>query len=309
MTLQSSRGHSAVVCDRERAMALYNLVTLSDLWRVSQVQGQLLVGGNFASSIAASVASSTTTLPTSTSLEIAGNLAPGVPIRVDRGSVTVGSHVTIVKSTPWEYRVNKDRRIRLMDDRGGATITTNRGIKDHAMHVTRHLTEYSKRLSRLEADNTIRMVPLDDSTVAVILEVTNTDESNIAVFSIDASIVFGSRTRSIEIKNNLGAQMIIVNVVGLGDTAELQLSADLKGSWLNSSLGQSRTLWNLYNPAAANEIDLGTTVFKGALLAPFTHVQTLASMQGSVVAKTLTGTNVQLPLIDFSFCDNVVTSV
>jgi choice-of-anchor A domain-containing protein len=309
--------HAPVVCDNDSTSALtkYGLVTVSDLLQLSTVEGRLLVVGNFDSSVptavGTSISASAVSPSTVAALEIVGTVRPGVTVRVDRGSVTVSSEHSISATTPWEYRVNKEGRIRLMDDRAGATITTDHGIADHALRTCRSLMEYSQRLWHLTGDNPVHFVPvIEDGGVAVdvTLEVTKMDDSDVAVFSIDANVVFGSKTRSLEINNRLGAKMIIVNVGGIGGGVAgqtLQLTADLRGSWLRSKLGQSRTLWNIYDPAEENStsIDLQTKVFKGALLAPFSDVRTSASIHGSVVAKTLASTDdVKLPTLDFSFC-------
>jgi choice-of-anchor A domain-containing protein len=308
--------HASVVCDNDStsALAKYGLVTVSDLLQLSTVEGRLLVVGNFDSSVPTAVGTSiSASAVTVAALEIVGTVRPGVTVRVDRGSVTVSSEHSISATTPWEYRVNKEGRIRLMDDRAGATITTDHGIADHALRVCRSLMEYSQRLWHLTGDNPVHIVPVieeGDLAVDVTFDVTKMDDSHIAVFSIDAKVVFGPKTRSLEINNRLGAKMIIVNVGGIGDddlaSQTFQLSADLRGSWLSSKLGQSRTVWNIYDPAEENStttIDLQTKVFKGALLAPFSDVRTYASIHGSVVAKTFTSTDdVKLPTLDFSFC-------
>jgi choice-of-anchor A domain-containing protein len=70
----------------------------------------------------------------------------------------------------------------------------------------------------------------------VSLEVTTVDPSGIAVFAVDASLLFGPETRTIEINNDMGARMIIVNVAGSSD---YELSAQLQGTWLDSDVGKS----------------------------------------------------------------------
>jgi choice-of-anchor A domain-containing protein len=282
----------AVVCDTSgSALSQYGLVTLADLVSLSSAQEKVAVGGNFLSTGAVTVASSCSTCSSSdaaaVTLQIAGELVSGVPIRVERGSVIVGRDQSVVNTTKWEYRVS-GRRFRLMDHRGAAAITASSDFQ--SMHMSEQLKEYSSALSMLPGQNPVVVVGDDQ----VSLEVTTVDPSGIAVFAVDASL-FGPETRTIGINNDMGARMIIVNVAGSSD---YELSAQLQGTWLDSDVGKSQTLWNLHQ---ATTVTLAT-VFKGSLLAPGANVSTSADIQGAVVVKSFSGVSVKTPLLDESFC-------
>jgi choice-of-anchor A domain-containing protein len=287
----------AVVCDTNgSALSEYGLVTIADLVSLSSVEGKLAVGGDFLSSTATTVASLPSDRVSTITLQIAGDIVSGVPIRLESGSALVGTGRSVSSTTPWEYRVS-GRRFRLMDQRGGATISTSSDLAAHSIHLSERLKEYSLSLSLLHGTNPVVVEENDGKDPDIVLEVATVDPSGIAIFTIDSNLIFGAQTGTIKVNNDMGAKLIIVNVAG---TSQHALSANFSGAWFSSALGKSRTLWNLFE---ATTVDLGSTVFKGSLLAPLADVFSIADIEGAVVAKTLTSTaSIKAPLLDESVC-------
>ncbi len=278
-------------------MSEYSLITIENLSTNSDVEGKTFVGGSLINSNSANFGLNFSVPATTPVLEIAGSGGSGSAINVNNGSVVVDDDNTITdaSASPVDYDIN-GRRFNVNAGNSGATASTDGTLPAKAAQIKSDLEAWSTSLAGLTANNSV--TPPSGSPGPLNFEVNTKDANGVAVFNIAGSDLFNnSNVQQIEIKNNVNADVIIINVSG---TTINWNHGNKVGSWLTSLNGRSKTIWNF---PEATSIDLKSKNFMGALLAPLAAVNAQANIDGATAVKSLTTTSeVHLPVLDLG-CD------
>jgi choice-of-anchor A domain-containing protein len=270
-------------------MGQYDLITLEDFSSDSDVEGTSFVGGNIISSQSANFAIHMTSLdPKLPGLEVAGSIADGSPLNVNRGSLVIGTG-SITGSGPVPYKVG-NRRINANAGNEGAKVRKDITLRDKAGQIERELKKWSIELNNLSAPNTYTRPTNQHGPF--ILNAKTKDINGVAVFWITANHLFGNdKVQQVELRNDVNAAMVVINVAG--KTINWN-SGNMVGAFNNKSV-RGTTVWNFFE---AENIDFGSKNFMGALLAPLAHVKTRGNIDGATAVRMLTiNAEVHLPTL------------
>lgn len=283
----------------------YSVITNGNLSTSADVQRKALIGGNLTSSNSATFGAQLNqgSFPATTpSLEIAGSVANGNPLNINAGSVAVGPSNTVQYLNPTQRKLNNNRYVNLNQGNSGATVSVVNTVGSKAGTAISALQQGSLALSALAANNTVT-IP-SGQPGPLIFQVNAKDSEGLAIFQVNGAAIFANnKVQQIEIRNNVNATNILINVAGTSVTWN---NGNKVGSWLTGSNGRAHTLWNFYQ---ATSINLGSRNFMGTLLAPNATVTLSGQFNGALAVQALTAqAALQQPLLAGNLCAAVTGS-
>lgn len=252
------------------ALSTYNVITRGNFSTNSDVEGRVLVGGNFTGTNSSNIGNKLQGKVPSNDLvfRVQGNISGGNPINLNAGSLEVGGSTNG----------------RIVNFNGGGSLKSNPNADYSA--IINDLALASTVLDQLGPNSNVLM-PADQP--AAFKFVATPDSNGLAVFSINGSDLFSnSKVQQIELVAN-GATDILINVNG----AQINWQyGNLVGLFTQAGW-RDNIVWNF---ADATTINFGGHNMMGQVLAPNADITTSGVIDGSVVANSLTTTSeVHLP--------------
>ena len=285
----------------------YGLITIQDFSTTSNVKNRAIVCGSYTSSQSGDFGKGVLTgsLPTKFALQINGNLISGNPINMNKGSLGLGtspSH-TISSSSNTQTAVD-GRIINLNQRKKGANARVDHDLSDTCQSITTSLLALSQRLSQLSntSGNTIDLPGSQPSGANI--NINAIDGNGISVISLDGNTLLNNnnvQSIQIVIDSSVSSDLKLVVINLSGTSITFGGGSNLGGSWLQSSEGRSRTIWNLYEATTFNNNN--GKAWMGSTLAPNAVMTQNGQTTGAVAVKTLTSSaSIDSPLVIVPEC-------
>ncbi|UJR16937.1 hypothetical protein I4U23_003835 [Adineta vaga] len=273
----------------------YNLITLGDLSTSSDVEYKTLVCGALKSSSSANFAihlGQSETSPSTSVLEIAESITDGNALNVQVGSVAVGKSTDkIVKQGNVPYKVN-NRQFNINGGNQGGQVVCDSQLAAKCARVSEDLKALSLTLSKRTPNNNIVFPTNQPGPLNINIGTKDSDGFAFLTVADGNSFFHNQKVQQIEIKNNVQASWIIINLGGKTISFD---QGNIVGS-LTQLDPRSRILFNFYE---AERISMQRN-FMGAMLAPLAAVDTNSNIDGATAVRSLT-TNAELhkPFLNF----------
>ena len=287
--------------------SLYGLITIEDFSTTSNVKNRAIVCGSYTSSQSGDFGESVTTNPSPTNftLQINGNLVSGNPINMNKGSLGLGTNPSHTISSSSNTQATVDGRlINLNQGNEGANARVDDNLSDTCQSITTSLLALSQRLSQLSntSGNTIDLPGSQPSGANI--NINAIDGNGISVISLDGNTLLNNnnvQSIQIVIDSSVSSDLKLVVINLSGTSITFGGGSNLGGSWLQSSEGRSRTIWNLYEATTFNNNN--GKAWMGSTLAPNAAMTQNGQTTGTVAVKTLTSSaSIDSPLVIVPEC-------
>lgn len=255
------------------ALSDYSVVVSGNLSTNSDIEGRTIVGGNITSTSSANFGNRLQNRVPKEDLvlRVAGNIVSGSPIQLNAGSLELGG----------------SRNNRTINFNGGGSLVSNPGVSYNG--IIDDLTLASQSLATYGANSNAMLISNGPNQPGPFRLTATPDAGGLAVFSINASDLFGnSRVQQIELITNNSAN-IVINVAG---NSVNWTAGNIVGD-LTQNKWRELVVWNFFE---ATNINFGSRNMMGQVLAPNASVTASGNIDGSIFARNLTTTSeVHLP--------------
>eukprot|EP00977_Amphora_coffeiformis_P002861 scaffold538_cov166-Amphora_coffeaeformis.AAC.3 len=270
----------------------YDLFSVGNVWTSSEVEGKTFIGGDLTSGNSANFGihlSSTTDV----TFEIAGGFTGGNPININKGSLAHNSAVNSFLQNPAVGWNVDGRMVNINDGNSGAGASADAGIGTKAATLKASLEDLSMFLKNLPDTTSISLPGSNDQPQAVNIQIDSVDAAGVAILTLNGNSLFDNqKVQQIEIKNNVGAELVVINVEG---TSISWNNGNMVGSFLTQVSGRSKMIWNFYE---ATHIDFKSKNMMGNVVAPYAHVKTQANIDGATAVGSFESmSEVHFPLL------------
>jgi choice-of-anchor A domain-containing protein len=191
-----------------------------------------------------------------------------------------------------QWKVN-DRSFNINDGNSGAGASADSELSSKAATLKSAMEDLSAFLEALSTTGIVSLPGGNDQPTAANINIDAVDDANVAVLELDGNDFFdNNKIQQMEIKNNAGADLIIINV---GGTSITWNEGNMVGSFLTGSTGRSKLIWNFYE---ATLVDFKSKNMMGTVVAPYAHVKSQANIDGATaVASFYSQSEVHFPLL------------
>ena len=234
----------------------YNLIVFGDYYSTSQVAGRAIIGGSLLQTSVYAAYLQPSAYQGRDTLTVGGNIN-GVAI-VCAGNLRVGGQIN-----------------------GQALTYNGRVIHDSGIDLSgleAQLKAESASYAGLAANSTYALPGSQPTNVTFNAQPSGT--GSLAVFDLSADFFSNGLIQQIDLALN-GTDTVLFNVSGT--RINFDSSSCFTGSLTQSSV-QSKILWNFYE---AEEIDLGSHLFYGSILAPYAEITASNHILGTVAAESM----------------------
>ncbi len=243
----------------------YSVVVSGNLSTNSDIEGRTIVGGDITSTNSANfgIRLQNKVPKEDLVLRVAGNIASGNPLQLNAGSLELGG----------------SKNGRTINFNGGGSLVSNPGVSFTG--IIDDLTLASQNLATYGANSNAMLISNGPNQPGPFRMTASPDANGLAVFSINASDLFGNnRVQQIELLTN-NSSNILINVAGqsVNWTAGNMVGDLTQNKW------RELVVWNFYE---ATSINFGSKNMNGQVLAPFADVKAGGPIDGSIFAKSLT---------------------
>ncbi len=251
----------------------YNAIIFNNLQTTSDIEGRTFVGNDFIGGNSANLGIhlSSSTSPTDRSFVVGGDLAPGNPINLQRGSLYIGGSTSG----------------RIINYNGGGSTRIDNTLAADLAAIEDYALLQSQLLLDLTANSTVSL-PSNQPAPTRFMATAGID--GLAVFNVSGASIFSNPLgQQFELITQSLVTDIVINVSG---TSVNWTQGNMVGLF-NDNYWQGNIIWNFYE---ATSLNFGSRNFNGAVLAPLASITTSGNIDGLVVAKNLTtSAEVHLP--------------
>jgi choice-of-anchor A domain-containing protein len=256
----------------------YNLVTMQSLNISSSIQGRTFVGGDLVSTLSGTFGAAGA--PSSqVSLEVAGTVnGNGDSITVN-GNVFVSTVLNVVVDGSPTTVNGKTVLAR------NGVVKTDASLGSRSTKIQVDLQSLATKIGALPSTG---LCTADATTETLVCR---TRAGRAAVFEVTAAMLNDSQLKKFSVVNDGNVDFVMINVRG-SSPIQWASTKSMTGTWLTSTQGQARTIWNFVDATTVNI----EGPFMGGVLATSAEIKAKAEIFGAVAAKHFRSTaDISLP--------------